>query len=238
MKDLHCHVMHGIDDGSRTIEESMEMLKKLEKEGTTDIILTPHYIENTNYIADNETKIELYNEIYYEAKKQNLNINIYLGNEVMVNNNLLKQLDTEILKLNNSRYLLIESTMGKEYPDLDIIVNELIENNITPIIAHPERYSFVKNDYKWVIPYIEMGALFQGDYESLFGKYGNKANKTLRKLLKHNLIHFLGSDMHRKESTLHTKEVKSVLKKIIKDDKKIEDILNNNFDKVIKNETI
>ena len=238
MKDLHCHVMYGVDDGCKTKEEAMEMLKKLEKNGTTDIILTPHYIEDTNYVANNEKKIELYNEIYYEAKKQNLDINIYLGNEVMVNNNLLKQLDTEILKLNNSRYLLIESPMGKEYPDLDIIINELLENGIIPIIAHPERYSFVKQNYKWVIPYIEMGVLFQGDYESLFGKYGNNANKTLRKLLKKNSIHFLGSDMHHKESTLHTNEVKEILKKLIKNDNKIEDILNNNFDKVIKNETI
>ena len=139
MKDLHCHIMYGIDDGAKTIEDSMIMLQRQANEGVTDIILTPHYIEDTNYNCNNEKKIDLYNIIYYEAKKRNIIINIYLGNEVMANNNLLSQLQTEILTLNGSRYLLIESTMEKEYPDFDIIIRELLENNIIPIIAHPER---------------------------------------------------------------------------------------------------
>ena len=134
MKDLHCHIMYGVDDGCKTKEEAIEMLKKLEKKGTTDIILTPHYIEETNYVVNNQKKIKLYNEIYYEAKKQKININIYLGNEVMVNYNLLNQLQDEILTLNGSKYLLIESPMEKEYPDFDIIVKELIDNGIIPII--------------------------------------------------------------------------------------------------------
>ena len=238
MKDLHCHIMYGIDDGAKTIEDSMIMLQRQANEGVTDIILTPHYIEDTNYNCNNEKKIDLYNIIYYEAKKRNIIINIYLGNEVMANNNLLSQLQTEILTLNGSRYLLIESTMEKEYPDFDIIIRELLENNIIPIIAHPERYSFVKKDIKWVDDYIEMGALFQGDYESLFGKYGNTANKTLRKLIKQGKIHFLGSDMHKPNSAINASKVKEVLKKLIKDESKIEDILSNNFDKVIRNELI
>ena len=238
MKDLHCHIMYGIDDGAKTIEDSMTMLERQANEGVTDIILTPHYIEDTNYNCNNEKKIDLYNIIYYEAKKRNIIINIYLGNEVMANNNLLSQLQTEILTLNGSRYLLIESTMEKEYPDFDIIIRELIDNNIIPIIAHPERYSFVKKNINWVDDFIDMGALFQGDYESLFGKYGNTANKVLRKLLKQGKIHFLGSDMHKPNSIINASKVKEVLKKLIKDDNKIEDILSNNFDKVIRNESI
>lgn len=238
MKDLHSHIMFGVDDGAKTIEESMIMLEKLANEGVTDIILTPHFIEDTKYNCNNEKKIKLYNIIYWEAKKRGININIYLGNEVMVNYNLLDHLKNNILTLNASKYLLIESPLEKEYPDFDIIIKELLDENIIPIIAHPERYRFVKNNIKWVDQYIEMGALFQGNYESLFGKYGNNANKTLRKLLKQGKIHFLGSDLHRPNSVINASKIREVLKKIIKDENKIEDILNNNFDKILKNKII
>jgi protein-tyrosine phosphatase len=238
MKDLHTHIMYGVDDGSKTLEESLIMLHRLEESGVTDVVLTPHYIEDTRYSCNNKDKIKLYKEICSKAEEIGLNINIYLGNEVMVNNNLLESLDTEILRINNSRYLLIETNLNKEFPDFDLIINELLDNNIIPIFAHPERYLYVQKDYKWLNKYIEAGMLCQGDCESLFNKYGKKANKTLIKLLKKDMIHFFGSDIHRKETKINIKELEGKLKKIVKDDKKIEDLLKNNFDKVIRNKEI
>ena len=238
MKDLHTHIMYGVDDGSKTLEESLIMLHRLEENGVTDVVLTPHYIENTRYSCNNIDKIKLYKEICSKAEEIGLNINIYLGNEVMVNNNLLEYLDTEILKINNSRYLLIETDLKEKYPDFDIIISELLDNNIIPILAHPERYLYVQKDYKCLNRYIEAGMLCQADCESLFNKYGKKANKTLIKLLKKNMIHFFGSDIHRKETKINIKELEGKLKKIVKDDRKVEDLLKNNFDKVIRNKEI
>jgi len=238
MKDMHSHILYGIDDGSKNLAESLDILKKLSSEGVTDIMFTPHYIENSKYNCDNKKKKSLFNEIKKEIKKENININIYLGNEVMVNNNLVKLLDKDIITLNNSRYLLIELPMTKEFPDLDLVINELKENGITPIIAHPERYRYVQKNYKWLSDYLEMGVLFQGNYESLFDKYGKDARKALKKLLKHKMIHFLGSDTHRSTSKCNLKELKKKLKRIVSDEKIINSLMNDNFNKVIKDELI
>lgn len=236
MKDMHSHILYGIDDGSKNLAESIEILKKLSNEGVTDIMFTPHYIEGSKYNCNNERKKSLFKDIKKEIKKQNIDINIYLGNEVMVNNNLTKLLDKEIMTLNASRYLLIELPMSEEFPDLDLVINGLKEKGIIPIIAHPERYSYVKKNYKWVNDYLEMGVLFQGNYESLFDKYGKDAKKTLKKLLKHNMIHFLGSDVHRSTTKCNLKELRKKLKKIIRDEKIVNSLINDNFTKVINNE--
>ena len=238
MKDMHSHILYGIDDGSKNLAESIDILKELSSEGVTDIMLTPHYIENSKYNCDNKNKKKIFNEIKKEMKKENIDINIYLGNEVMVNNNLIKLLDKEIMTLNNSRYLLIELPMTKEFPDLDLIIRSLKEKGFIPIIAHPERYSYVQKNYKWVSDYLEMGVLFQGNYESLFDKYGKSARKALKKLLKNNMIQFLGSDTHRSKSKCNLKELKKKLKKIIRNENVINDLMNNNFDKVIKDELV
>lgn len=238
MKDLHTHVMYGIDDGSRTLEESMTMLEKLSNEGVTDVMITPHYIENSKYNCNNKNKKQLFTKIKQEAKKRGININIYLGNEIMVNNNIMNLFNTEIATLNASKYLLIELPMEKEFDDLDLVIKELTNNGVIPIIAHPERYSYVKDNYKWLEEYLKMGVLFQSNYESLFGKYGKEAKKTIKKLLKHNMVHFLASDIHHESSKCNLKKLHKKLKRIIKSEDNINDLLNNNFTKVIKNEDI
>lgn len=238
MKDLHTHVMYGIDDGSRTIEESMTMLERLSNEGVTDVMLTPHYIENSKYNCNNKNKKQLFKKIKQEAQRRGININIYLGNEIMVNNNIMNLFNTEIATLNASKYLLIELPMEKEFDDLDLVIKELTNNGVIPIIAHPERYSYVKDNYKWLEEYLKMGVLFQSNYESLFGKYGKEAKKTIKKLLKHNMVHFLASDIHHENSKCNLKKLHKKLKRIIKSEDNINDLLNNNFTKVIKNEDI
>lgn len=238
MKDLHTHILFGIDDGASNLEESIEMLKKLQENGVTDVMLTPHYIEKSIYNCNNKEKEKIFKKIKEELKQKNLNINIYLGNEVMINNNLITLLKDEITTLNGSRYLLIELPMNNEFKDLDLIIKELIQNKIIPIIAHPERYYYVIKDHKWVKNYLEMGVLFQGNYESLFGKYGYHCKKTLKKLLKINAIHFLGSDIHKKNATCNLNKLNKKLKRIIKDEKTIKKLTNDNFTKVIKNELI
>ena len=122
MKDLHTHVMFGIDDGSRSLDESIAMLERLSNEGVTDVMLTPHYIENSKFNCNNNLKKKLFKEIKKEALKREININIYLGNEIMVNNNLMNLFNTEIATLNASKYLLIELPIDREFDDLDLVI--------------------------------------------------------------------------------------------------------------------
>lgn len=234
MRDIHSHIMYGIDDGSRSLEESIKLLKIQEKKGITDIILTPHYIENTDYTCSIQRKNDIINEL-----QKYTTINLYTGNEVYITENIKELLEKEkISTLNNSRYLLLELPMNNKIVNVEDILYSLIRINIVPIIAHPERYSYVQDDIKYLNNLKEMGILFQGNYESLFGKYGEKAKKSLRKLIKLNYITFLGSDMHRLDYEYHQEKLEKKLLRITKNKNMVEDLISNNILKVINNEEI
>lgn len=234
MKDIHSHLMYGIDDGSRSLEESIELLEKQEKKNVTDIILTPHYIENSDYTCSIKRK----NEILRELQRYT-NIKLYIGNEVYITENIRNLLESgQISTLNNSRYLLVELPMNNKIVDVENILFDLIRNNIVPIVAHPERYTYVQQDINYLDDLKDMGVLFQGNYESLFGKYGVNAKKTLKKLIKLNYITFLGSDMHRLGYEYHQEKLEQKLLKITKDKDKVYDLIDGNISKVIENKDI
>ena len=141
MIDIHSHLLYGVDDGCKTIEESIEILKDLECLGYTDIVLTPHYIANSKYTSskkDNEKKL---NALKNELQKRQIHINLYLGNEIYIDekiDSLLK--DKKITSLNDSDYLLIELPMSGEFPGYEDILFDLISKGKKVILAHPERY--------------------------------------------------------------------------------------------------
>ena len=88
MKDMHNHILFSIDDGSKDIETSIRMLKKAEQDGIDEMILTPHYIYNTKYNADNNKKLELLEELKKRCVEEGINVKLYLGNEVWADEGL------------------------------------------------------------------------------------------------------------------------------------------------------
>lgn len=236
MKDLHCHLLYGIDDGSNSIEESIELLKQMEKEGITECILTPHYIEESEYTCDNKQKTILFKRLVKKAKEENISIKLYLGNEAFITTNFLDLIkNKQIQTLNNSKYLLFEFPMRQIYNNTGFIINELVSNGYSPILAHPERYHAFQKHPNLVEEYLRTGILLQGNFTSLFGKYGKKAQKTLKYFLKRKWITFLGSDTHH-DVNFNSEKLQKKLLRITKDKDYVEKIMGNNFDKVINNE--
>ena len=238
MKDLHSHLLPGIDDGCKDIGESITLLKAAREQGITDLVLTSHYMENTKYNANNEEKNKRFEELKEEAKKAGIEINLYLGNEVYMTENfqdLLKQ--QEITTINNSKYLLIEFPLGNMLYNSKEILYDLVVSGYVPILAHPERYRIFQRHPDHIDEYLRMGVLLQGNYKSLYGKYGKDAKKTLIYFLKNNKITFLASDCHH-DKDFKIKKLKKKLKSITKSDNMVEDLLENNFNKVILNENI
>ena len=235
MKDLHSHLLYGIDDGSRSIDESIELLKKMEKSGIKELMLTPHYVEDSKYNCNNNDKMKIFNELKEKAKEENINIKLYLGNEVFITNNFIKLLKhDEITTLNNSKYLLFELPMRQKYNNTHNITNELTSKGYIPILAHPERYEAFQKHPNLLKDYIRAGILLQGNFTSLFGKYGRSAEKTLKYLLKNKWISFLGSDTHH-DVKYDSKKLEKKLLRITKDKDYVLDLMENNFDKVISN---
>lgn len=239
MKDIHSHLIYGVDDGSKSLEESIELLKKMEKAGTTDLMLTPHYVENSNFICNNKNKNTIFKKLKDKAKKENININLYLGNEVFFTENFLKLIKSgEIRTLNNSKYLLFEFPMNHLYPNTGDVISLIISKGCVPVLAHPERYlKFIKHP-DIAEEYLRMGVLLQGNFTSLFNKYGRESKKLLTYYLKKHWITFLGSDTHNDIKRYNEKKLRRKLLRITKDKDYVDDLLYNNFDKVINNEEI
>lgn len=235
MIDLHSHLVYGVDDGVKNLEESILMIKAAYDNGYRYLITTPHYIEDSIYSSPfikNKAIIEL---IQNELSLNNIDVKLLLGNEVMFTNNILELLDSgEIAKLNNSRYLLIELPESIVIDTLVDKIDSLINKGIVPVIAHPERYDYIEIDILKTL--VNHGALLQMNLGSILGKYGKKVKKRSQKLLKQRLIHVVGSDTHGKDNFCYQVEARKVVNKI--DPIMVELIFNINPGKIVNNDEI
>ena len=217
MTDVHSHILFGIDDGSRTISESIELLKKLKSVGFNNVILTPHFILDSTYNSNYEANIKIYNELKERLLNENIDINIYLGNEIFIDKNVPTLLEKNIItSLNGTKYVLVEFPMHNKLLNIEDILYEIRSKGYEVVIAHPERYDAFKEDYSIVDTLREDGFLFQSNYSSILGYYGKDSIKLLKYMLKRHYIDFLGTDIHRIEKTYVIDNFKKIEKHIIK----------------------
>lgn len=217
MTDVHSHILFGIDDGSRTISESVELLKKLKSVGFNNVILTPHFILDSTYNSNYESNIKIYNELKERLINENIDINIYLGNEIFIDKNVPTLLEKNIItSLNGTKYVLVEFPMHNKLLNLEDMLYEIRSRGYEVVIAHPERYDAFKEDYSIVDTLREDGFLFQSNYSSILGYYGKDSIKLLKYMLKRHYIDFLGTDIHRIEKTYVIDNFKKIEKNIIK----------------------
>ena len=197
MIDLHAHILPGVDDGAKTFNDSLAMLKELEKCHITDVICTPHHIPETNYASPASENRRIFNELKVRAEAAGLKINLYLGNEIYLSDQLFSLLKKHtIMPLNGSEYLLIELPLSGEFTNYEEIFKILIRAGWRIILAHPERYRSAQKDYDILLDLRNSGVLFQCDLGSLIGQYGKSAQRLVKKLAKDRLIFAFGSDIH------------------------------------------
>ena len=199
MIDFLAHILPNIDDGSASMEESINLIKEAEQAGFTGIISTSHYLQNY-YECDEKERRRILAELANQVKVADAEAEmpkLYLGSEIYISTDIVELLkEGKASTINETNYVLFELPMNSKPLFAKEVVYKLIENGYNPIIAHPERYSYVKEDIEFVRELKNMGALFQSNYGSVIGLYGSSAKKTLKKLLKEDLITFLGSDVH------------------------------------------
>ena len=156
-----------------------------------------------------------------------------------INENIKELLvSNKISTIAATQYVLIEFPMNFKLYCAEEIIENLISDNFYVILAHPERYTYIQKDIKYLDNFIEKGVYLQGNYESLTGKYGMLAQKTLKKLLKEKKITFLATDVHKENST-YTKmnKVLRVLKRYAKGEY-YENITEKNPQKILQNKKI
>ncbi len=238
MIDFHSHIIPNVDDGSKSVEETFELLKEAKEAGFSGIISTSHYMEGY-YETDAAERSVWIKAISENLGKKDIDLKLYLGNEVYITKNIINLLETgKATSINNSNYVLFEFPMNSKPMDMYDIIYDMLECKIVPILAHPERYSFVQKDPNLIYDLIQKGVLMQSNYGSILGMYGEKAEIIVRKLLKNNMVHFLGSDVHRVGSIYP--KIQSSLKEIeeIVGEDKLDEISTVNPELVLENKGI
>lgn len=220
MYDMHCHILPGVDDGASNLEEAIDMAIMAQESGIQSIFATPHYIEGAGY-KDAVFNKEVLENLNLELSNRDIHIRILPGCEVYSAPDVLKLLeDGKIITLNNSNYMLVELPMHDIPMYIETMIYNLKVKGITPIIAHPERYTRIIEDPNILYTFISRGALAQLNLPSLLGMYGEGVKSTAEILLEHDMIHFVGTDAHKPNERFYkVREAINILDNLIGTDK-------------------
>ena len=196
MVDMHTHILWGVDDGPQTMEQTMELLQQAVREGITDIIATPHSEHPLYNISfDTVTKRVLF--LQQAIDKNNLPLTLHTGHEVRLCDNVISSIRAKkVHTLASSNYLLLELP-SNTVPYYTIpLIRELLAEGIIPIIAHPERNKAIAERPIHLERLIREGAMAQITAGSLAGHFGRTVQSLSLDLVKANLVHAYGSDVH------------------------------------------
>ena len=194
--DIHSHLIPGIDDGSPDMETTIILLKKFIDLGYKKVITTPHVM--SDYYKNNpEIILSGLNNVRKEIKKQNLNIEIEAAAEYNLEPEFEKLLDDgKLLSFGAEKFLLFELSFFDEPLRLNETIWKMIEKGFRPVLAHVERYGYWHNNYDKIEEMINRGVKLQLNIGSVTGAYGPEVKKFAERLIKDEIIDFVGSDCH------------------------------------------
>ena len=142
MIDIHSHILPLVDDGPKKLASSVAIVRKLVEQGVTDIIATPHYVAETNFVSPRAQNQRVLAVVKKAVAVEGLKVNIYLGNEIYIDDKITALLEAgKLSTLADSEYLLVELPLDEEYPNYKDILRDLLESGYRVILAHPERYT-------------------------------------------------------------------------------------------------
>lgn len=194
--DMHSHLIPGIDDGSKSIEDSIKMLRKFEELGYSKVITTPHimsdFYKNTPDII--LSGLEKVREV---ISVNNLKIEIEAAAEYYLDYELMSKIQNKEVLTFGDHHVLFELSFTEEPKIVDEVIFEFLNNGYKPILAHVERYPFYEGNIDRVAELKDKGALLQMNINSLSGHYGPGVVKFAQQLIEADLIDVLGSDCHK-----------------------------------------
>lgn len=198
--DFHSHLLPGLDDGVATVEESLEILRELYGQGVRKVITTPHII-NDLYPNTHEQIAEALHGIQEAVQEQLPDMQFSAAAEYYLDEwfieTYLKQ-DNPPLCLSDT-YVLVETNYVDRPAFLEEVFFELQLRGYKVVFAHPERYHYLLKDFRHFETLAASGILFQANMMSFTGHYGPQVKKAAEYLLKNQLLHALGSDIHKIE---------------------------------------
>ncbi|WP_368490060.1 tyrosine-protein phosphatase [Clostridium sp. BJN0013] len=236
MVDIHSHILPGVDDGSKSMDETLKMLKLAELDGVKTIVATPHFYRGY-YENSYEDIMKLGQQVRSAAKKANIAVNIVLGQEVFLDKYILK--DYKLGKvgcIEGTDYILVEFPMTVLLKDALDIIYELQVMGIRPILAHPERYKYIIDKPSKINEFLDERCLLQINTGSIKGIFGKKVKSTAEILISSGVCSFIASDAH--STTGRSPGISEALKIAAEFKSGIFEMLQSNCERLLKNQFI
>lgn len=192
MIDMHVHILPGVDDGAKDADMTQAMMQRAADAGITFMIATPH-VYRADDQARNRGALRLARSIAHEY-----GVGLNLGCEF--NYRAILQAGTQALDaycLGGTRCLLLEFANDHLLPRWEALVSEMMDRGYLPIIAHPERYSYIQRDVGIAQEMSDLGCELQVDACGLMAPMMSAERRTARKLLKQGMVSYIASDAHR-----------------------------------------
>lgn len=193
--DIHSHFIPGIDDGAKTIDESVQMITEMYQMGYKKVITTPHtmsdYYRNTSEII-----ISGKEKVKAALKEAGIPIEIEAASEYYLDYDFERKLKEEKLLTFGNNYLLFEISYMNPPDNLFHVIFEMQLQGYKPVLAHPERYNFWHKDFEKYEAFVDKGILLQMNINSLTGYYSIATKKIAEQMINKNMISFLGTDCH------------------------------------------
>lgn len=191
--DIHAHILPGVDDGSRDLKESLEMIRMAAAQGVTGIIATPHGPGR----KEPEILLKGMQILREEVKRSCPDVQIALGQELLYGEELAQELKSgRALTLAGSRYVLVEFPLAVPYRELERGMRKVAFSGYQPVLAHMERYACLREE-RCLRDLCGSGYWLQMNYESLCGPWYRADVRWCRRQVEEGRIQVLGSDMHR-----------------------------------------
>jgi protein-tyrosine phosphatase len=191
--DIHSHVLYGVDDGARTLDDSVAMVRLAAEHGTTDLVATPH--ADPNYRFDPEIVEERLAEI---AEASGHVVRLHSGCDFHLSYDNIQDAIAHPGKytINQRRYLMVEFSDLLIFNNTEEIFSRLQDAGMIPVITHPERNPLLRQRVDQISGWVENDVCVQLTAQSVLGEFGRRAAEFSRTLLDRRLVHFLASDAH------------------------------------------
>lgn len=197
MIDIHCHLLPGLDDGARNLEEGLRMAEIAVLEGIDEIIATPHTY-NGVFVNLPDTILKSVQTMQQALDCRSIPVKVHPGAEIYFDYKIIERINTNkiITMGGQGKYLLLELPALHVPLFTDEVLEQLIMKGYIPVLAHPERNQSLRDNPERIVEWIKRGILIQITVDSMWGKWGNQVRAFSKYLVQKELVHFIASDAH------------------------------------------
>ena len=199
MIDIHCHILPGIDDGAKDMDEALSLINLAVEDGVTHIVVTPHlHIGRfNNFLSVIESS---FLDLQHAVVNEKIQVKLAYAAEVRLDSEILSLLSRQQLPLygcfNGQQFMLLEFPHSHIPAGSEVLVKHLIKQNITPVIAHPERNRDLLKSPDKIKPFVRLGCWFQVTASSITGHFGGECQALALSYIEQGYIQIIASDAH------------------------------------------